>query len=122
MCFLDSGWSDQRRTRYGRYCSPPIWCSISDDKAAAEDALKKKKLRYYGHALSPTILEQLGLTHQDFIEIRKVVMVEQDVKKPKINGDRTDDANRHCRTAKDLIARLEKVIDMGVNHISLGHR
>ena len=96
-----------------------IWCSISDDKAAAEDALKEK-IAYYGHALSPTILEQLGLTHQDFVAIEQAVMVEQDIKKAKSLVTEPMMQIGIAGTAKDLIARLEKLTDMGVNHISLG--
>ena len=96
-----------------------IWCSISDDKAAAEDALKEK-IAYYGHALSPTILEQLGLTHQDFVAIEQAVMVEQDIEKAKALMTEPMMQIGIAGTAKDLIARLENLIDMGVNHISLG--
>ncbi len=96
-----------------------IWCSISDDKAAAEDALKEK-IAYYGHALSPTILEQLGLTHQDFVTIEHAVMVEQDIEKAKSLVTPPMMQIGIAGTAKDLIARLEKLVDMGVNHISLG--
>ena len=42
-----------------------IWCSVSDDQAAAE-AMLADKIAYYGHAMSPLILAQLGLTRADF--------------------------------------------------------
>lgn len=96
-----------------------IWCSISDDKWAAENALKEK-IAYYGHALSPTILEQLGLTHQDFGAIEQAVMVEQDIEKAKSLVTQPMMQIGIAGTAADLIARLEKLNDMGVNHISLG--
>jgi 5,10-methylenetetrahydromethanopterin reductase len=42
-----------------------VWCSIGDDRAAAIDALKEK-IAYYGHAMSPLIWAELGLTREDF--------------------------------------------------------
>ena len=38
-----------------------IWCSVSTDRAAAE-AMLADKIAYYGHAMSPLMLRQLGLT------------------------------------------------------------
>jgi 5,10-methylenetetrahydromethanopterin reductase len=96
-----------------------IWCSISDDKWAAENALKEK-ISYYGHALSPTILEQLGLTQQDFVAIEHAVMVEQNIEKAKSLVTTPMMQIGIAGTAKDLIARLKKLSGMGVNHISLG--
>jgi len=96
-----------------------VWCSISDDKAAADDALKEK-IAYYGHALSPTILEQLGLTRDDFMAIERAVIMEQDMEKAKALITEPMMRIGIAGTGKDLIARLETLIDMGVNHISLG--
>jgi 5,10-methylenetetrahydromethanopterin reductase len=96
-----------------------VWCSISDDKLAAEDALKEK-IAYYGHALSPTILEQLGLTQQDFTAIEQAVMAENDIEKAKSLVTEPMMQIGIAGTASDLIAHLESLVEMGVNHISLG--
>lgn len=96
-----------------------VWCSISDDKAAAEAALKEK-IAYYGHALSPTILEQLGLTHADFVSIERAVMAENDIEKAKSLVTEPMMRIGIAGTARDLIERLESLVEMGVNHISLG--
>jgi 5,10-methylenetetrahydromethanopterin reductase len=96
-----------------------VWCSISDDKLAAEDALKEK-IAYYGHALSPTILEQLDLTHQDFTAIEHAVMAENDTQKAKSLVTEPMMRIGIAGTASDLITRLESLVTMGVNHISLG--
>jgi 5,10-methylenetetrahydromethanopterin reductase len=96
-----------------------VWCSISDDKTAAEDALKEK-IAYYGHALSPTILEQLGLRHQDFTAIERAVMAENDIEKAKTLVTKPMMRIGIAGTADDLIARLESLVAMGVKHISLG--
>lgn len=96
-----------------------IWCSISDDKASAEDALKEK-VAYYGHALSPLILEQLGLTHTDFESIERAVMIEKDIHKAKSLVTPQMLKIGIAGTTHDLIARLEKLVALGVQHLSLG--
>ncbi len=96
-----------------------IWCSVDADRAAAEDVLKEK-IAYYGHALSPLIWDQLGLTREDFAPIEHAVMTENDMAKAKtlvtpamlrigIAGD-----------AHALIERLEGLAALGVAHISFG--
>ena len=96
-----------------------IWCSVSEDRTAAEEVLREK-VAYYGHALSPTILGQLGLKAADFSEIEQAVMVEKDMAKAKALV--TDQMLQIgvVGTARDLIKRLEGVVDMGANHISFG--
>lgn len=96
-----------------------IWVSVSDDHDAARDVLKEK-VAYYGFALSPLILQQLGLTRADFAAIEQAVAAENDIKKAKqlvtdpmlkigIAGD-----------ASALISRLEGLAAKGVKHISFG--
>lgn len=96
-----------------------VWCSIDDDKAAAEDALKEK-VAYYGHALSALILEQLGLTHDDFTAIEQAVMVENDMAKAKSLVTPAMLRIGIAGTTRDLIARLESLVELGVKHISFG--
>ena len=38
-----------------------VWCAVAEDRAAAE-AVLRDKIAYYGSALSPLILQRLGLT------------------------------------------------------------
>jgi len=96
-----------------------IWCSVDDDRIAAEDALREK-IAYYGHALSPMIWERLGVTREAFNEIERAMMVERDNEKAKrlvtpamlrigIVGD-----------THDLIERLEGLVAMGAQHLSFG--
>jgi 5,10-methylenetetrahydromethanopterin reductase len=96
-----------------------IWASVSDDRAAAEDVLKEK-IAYYGHALSPLILEQLGLTRDDFVEIEHAVQTENDIDKAKKMITEPMMRIGIAGNARDLIARLESLVAMGVNHISIG--
>ncbi|HLV37291.1 MAG TPA: hypothetical protein VKY59_19385, partial [Spirillospora sp.] len=96
-----------------------IWCSVSEDRAAAEDALREK-IAYYGHAMSPTILDQLGLTRADFTEIEQAMMAENNLEKAKAQV--TDAMLRIgvVGTAADLIPRLEALVEMGARHLSFG--
>ena len=96
-----------------------FWCSISGDKTRAEDALKEK-IAYYGHALSPMILEQLGLTHADFEPIAHAVVVENNIHKAKTMVTEPMMQIGIAGTALDLIARLEKLVALGVKHLSFG--
>jgi 5,10-methylenetetrahydromethanopterin reductase len=96
-----------------------IWCSISDDKNAAEDALKEK-IAYYGYSLSPTILEQLALSREDFKPIARAVMAENDMSTAKTLVTPPMMRIGIAGTSRDLIARLEGLVEMGVRHISFG--
>lgn len=96
-----------------------VWCSISDDAKAAEDALREK-IAYYGHALSPLIWERLGLTRADFAPIEQAMMVENDAEKAKSLVTEAMLKIGIAGTTAGLTARLEKLVEMGVRHISLG--
>ena len=96
-----------------------IWCSISADQAAA-NAVLADKIAYYGHAMSPTILEQLELTREDFEPIRRARHIDGDVERAR--GLVTDDMLRIgiAGTTDALIKRLESLVDLGVRHLSFG--
>lgn len=96
-----------------------IWCSVSDNRAAAEEVLREK-IAYYGHAMSATTLNQLGLTHDDFHAIEHAVMVENNLDKAKALV--TDDMLRIgvVGTTTDLISRLEGLVNIGARHLSFG--
>jgi 5,10-methylenetetrahydromethanopterin reductase len=96
-----------------------IWCSIADDKGAAEDALKEK-IAYYGYSLSPMILEQLALSREDFEPIARAVMLENDLPAAKTMVTPPMMRIGIAGTSRDLIARLEALVEMGVRHISFG--
>jgi 5,10-methylenetetrahydromethanopterin reductase len=96
-----------------------IWCSVSDDQAQAEDALKEK-IAYYGHAMSATILEQLGLSQADFREIERLVMVQKDIEAAKRLVTEPMMRIGIAGSANRLIERLEQVAALGVRHISFG--
>lgn len=96
-----------------------IWCSISDDQAQAE-AMLADKVAYYGHAMSPLILEQLGLTQADFSEIDHAYHVENDIEKAKSMVTPQMLKIGIAGTTDALNERLEKLAEMGVQHMSFG--
>ncbi len=96
-----------------------VWCSIGEDRAAAEDALKEK-IAYYGHAISPMIWDRLGLTHADFAPIEQAIMVERDTAKAIRLVTPQMLQIGIAGTTHDLIERLEHLVDLGVRHLSFG--
>jgi 5,10-methylenetetrahydromethanopterin reductase len=96
-----------------------VWCSVAEDRVAAVDVLREK-IAYYGHAMSPLIWEQLGLSAADFAPLEQAAMVENDLEKAK---SMVTDAMLRIGivgTPRELIARLERLVDMGVRHLSFG--
>lgn len=96
-----------------------VWCSVSDDRQAAEDVLRDK-IAYYGHALSPLIFDRLGLTAGDFRATERALMIERDPLKARalVSG-------RMLRigiagTPAELVGRLEALVALGVRHLSFG--
>lgn len=96
-----------------------VWCSISSDRQAAENVLKDK-IAYYGHALGPLILERLGLTRDDFTPIEAAIMRERDPAKARSLVTSQMLQIGIVGTAKDIIERVEKMVEMGVRHLSFG--
>lgn len=96
-----------------------VWCSISNDRAAAETVLKDK-IAYYGHALSPLIWQRLGLTQDDFRPIEQALMVERNPEKARTLVDERMLRIGIVGTPQDLIERLENLVRLGVKHLSFG--
>jgi 5,10-methylenetetrahydromethanopterin reductase len=96
-----------------------VWCSISDDRQAAEDVLRDK-IAYYGHALSPLIFDRLGLSADDFRATERALMTERDPLKARaLVTDRMLQIGI-VGTPADLVARLETLVALGVRHLSFG--
>ncbi|MBK8026827.1 MAG: LLM class flavin-dependent oxidoreductase [Chloroflexi bacterium] len=96
-----------------------VWCSVGDDRPAAEDALREK-IAYYGHALSPLIWERLGLARTDFDGIEQAMMVERDTEKAKALVTPAMLNIGIVGTTRELIERLESLVALGVKHLSFG--
>ena len=96
-----------------------IWVSLSEDAEAARRVLAQK-VAYYGMALSPLILDQLGLTVRDFDGIVQALTIDQD---EEAAIDLVDDRMLRIGVvgqAKDVIERLEPLVDAGAKHLSFG--
>ncbi len=96
-----------------------IWISLSEDHEAARRVLAEK-VAYYGHAMSPLLLERLGLTRENFTPIEQAVMVERDMDKACSLVDERMLRIGVVGGPKDLIARLEPLVEAGVRHLSFG--
>ena len=96
-----------------------VWCAVSDDRAAAEDALKDK-IAYYGHALSPLIWDRLGVTADDFRPIERALMTERDPARARALVDERMLRIGIVGTPADLIARLKELVALGARHLSFG--
>ena len=96
-----------------------VWVSISDDRAAAEDALREK-IAYYGHAMSPLIWGRMGVTRAGFDPIERAMMIERDAEKAKrlVTPDMLTIGL--AGTAADLLPRLERLVERGARHLSFG--
>ena len=96
-----------------------IWCSLSEDQIAAEAELADK-IAYYGHAMSPLLLEQLGLSPADFAPIRHAWHIEGDREKARRLVTAQMLRIGIAGTTDNLIPRLDALVALGVRHISFG--
>lgn len=96
-----------------------IWVSLSADYTAAQRVLAQK-VAYYGHALSPLILQQLGLVREDFAAIEQAMMVERNEEKAIQLVDERMLRIGVVGSPHHLIERLEPLVDAGITHLSFG--
>jgi 5,10-methylenetetrahydromethanopterin reductase len=92
---------------------------VDSDRQAAEDALRDK-VAYYGHALSPTILDALGVDRAEFEPIQHAIMVDRDVVHARALVTPQMLRVGVVGTARDLIPRLEGLREIGARHLSFG--
>ena len=96
-----------------------IWCSVSANQAAAEATLAEK-IAYYGHAMSPLILRQLGLDRADFEPIRRACHIERDLAAARKLVTPQMMRIGIAGTTDVLNDRLDRLVDLGLRHISFG--
>jgi 5,10-methylenetetrahydromethanopterin reductase len=96
-----------------------IWCSISTDREAAETVMRDK-IAYYGHALSPLILRNLGVTADELVPSHSALMVDRDPERARALVPAAMLRIGVVGTADDLLPRLEGLVRMGVRHVSFG--
>jgi 5,10-methylenetetrahydromethanopterin reductase len=96
-----------------------IWCSVSSDRELADRALAEK-IAYYGHTLSPLILQRLGVERVEFDPIRQAIMVDRDLERavsmvtPKMLNIGI------AGSPEALIPRLQHLVALGATHLSFG--
>ncbi len=96
-----------------------IWVSLAAESEAARRVLAEK-VAYYGYALSPLILERLGLSAPDFDPIKQAITIENDVDKACSLVTEKMLSIGVVGRPETLIARLEPLVEAGVNHLSFG--
>ena len=96
-----------------------VWCSISDDRSAAEEVLRDK-IAYYIHALSGYLRERLGLDEAELAAIEHAMMTERDAAKARLLVTPEMLRIGIVGTPAELIERLEGLVAMGVQHLSFG--
>ncbi len=96
-----------------------VWVSLAEDRDLAQYELAKK-VAYYGHALSPLILERLGLTSEAFAPIEHAMHVERDEEKAVRLVTNNMLRIGVLGNAEDVIARLDLLVKAGARHLSFG--
>jgi 5,10-methylenetetrahydromethanopterin reductase len=95
-----------------------VWVSLAEERQAALRPLVKI-IGYYGGALSPAILSQLGLSRDDFAPVEQALAA----------GDEAEAFARMdermfrlavAGTAAEVVARLEPLAAAGLRHVSVG--
>lgn len=117
--YIEEGARDAGRSVEEIDIAACIWCSLSDDRRAAEDALKDK-IAYYGNAMSDFLIERLQIDPVSLRELEEAVQVERDPVRARELV--TPDMLRIgiVGSPQDLIRRLEDLAGMGVRHLSFG--
>ena len=116
---VERGLAQSRRTLNDIDLAACIWCSVSDDQERAE-AMLADKIAYYGHAMSPTLLAQLGLTRADFEPIRQAWHIAGDQHRARQLVTPPMLRMGIAGTTKTLLERLEALAALGARHISFG--
>jgi 5,10-methylenetetrahydromethanopterin reductase len=119
MSFINEGLTQSGRTPEDVDIAACIWCSVSEDRDSAE-AVLRDKIAYYGHALSPLILQQLGIDRSEFEPIESAIMVQRDPVKARALVTPEMLRIGVVGTAQELVPRLEKLVSLGARHLSFG--
>ena len=96
-----------------------VWCSVADDRRAAEEVLRDK-IAYYGHALGPLIYDRLGVPREAFAPIEQALQRDRDPARARALVTPQMLRIGLVGTGADLVPRLEGLVAMGVCHLSFG--
>jgi 5,10-methylenetetrahydromethanopterin reductase len=96
-----------------------IWVSLAEDAEEARRTLAQK-VAYYGASLGPLILNELEVEVGEFAPIQHALNVERDEEKALSLVDERMLRVGVVGQPSDVIARLEPLVDAGVQHLSFG--
>lgn len=96
-----------------------IWVSASSNPSAARDILSQK-IAYYGEAMNPGLLKDLGLTRDDFKPITQALIVERDEQKAMALVTDAMLKVGIVGGSAEIITRLEPLVADGMDHLSFG--
>jgi 5,10-methylenetetrahydromethanopterin reductase len=119
MAYIREGLAQAGRSEADVDVAACIWCSVADDRQAAEDALRDK-VAYYGHSLSPLILNELGVERREFEPVQRAIMVDRDPARARAMVTPAMLRIGVVGSPADLIPRLESLVAMGARHLSFG--
>ncbi|MFN7471157.1 MAG: LLM class flavin-dependent oxidoreductase [Roseiflexaceae bacterium] len=116
---VDNGIAAAQRDRASVDMAACIWISVGPDTAAAE-AVLRHKIAYYGHALSDTILANLGVPRSAFVPIEHAMQHDHD--EARACALVTPEMLRIGITGSgsDVLPRLQALVNAGARHISFG--
>ncbi|MCC7368983.1 MAG: LLM class flavin-dependent oxidoreductase [Chloroflexi bacterium] len=117
--YVSSGAEKAGRTLADLDLAACIWCSIADDREAAE-AVLRDKIAYYGHALGPLIYDRLGVSREEFLPIEQALQRDRDPARARALVTPAMLKIGVAGTPRDLIPRLEGLAALGVRHLSFG--
>jgi 5,10-methylenetetrahydromethanopterin reductase len=119
MRYIREGLAESGRSYGDVDVAACIWCSVAVERQAAEVVLRDK-IAYYGHALSPLILDALGVERSEFEPIQRAIMVDRDVARARAMVTPAMLRIGVVGSPADLIPRLEALVDSGARHLSFG--
>lgn len=96
-----------------------IWVSIADDPSAAEHALRRK-LAYYGNAMSDEVLAQVQVTRAKVEAVAELLAATHDLERAAAAVPANLLRIGIAGDAASLIARLNGLIGLGARHLSFG--
>jgi 5,10-methylenetetrahydromethanopterin reductase len=119
MRHITGGMAEAGRTRDEVDVAACVWCSVGTDAASAE-AVLRDKIAYYGHALSPLILDALQVDRAEFEPIQAAIQVDRDAARARAMVTPRMLSIGIAGSPKDLVPRLESLVSAGARHLSFG--
>jgi 5,10-methylenetetrahydromethanopterin reductase len=119
MTYIRAGLSEAQRSEDDVDVAACIWCSVAADGGQAQ-AVLRDKIAYYGHALSPLILDAVGVARSEFEPIQAAIAADRDVVRARAMVTERMLGIGIAGTPRQLIARLETLVELGAHHLSFG--